>query len=53
MSTKTPDLNFTPKGLFIGGEWVKARSGETITTINPSTGETIGEAPLASEEVMQ
>ncbi len=50
MSAKTPDLGFTPKGLFIGGEWVKARSGETITSINPSNGETLGEAPLANEE---
>jgi betaine-aldehyde dehydrogenase len=50
MSTKTPDLGFEPKGLFIGGAWVKARSGETITSINPSNGEILGEAPLASEE---
>ncbi len=50
MSAKTPDLGFTPKGLFIGGQWVKARSGETITTINPSNGDVLGEAPLASEE---
>ena len=50
MSAKTPDLGFTPKGLFIGGQWVKARSGETITSINPSNGDVLGEAPLASEE---
>jgi betaine-aldehyde dehydrogenase len=50
MSAKTPDLGFTPKGLFIGGQWVKASSGETITSINPSNGDVLGEAPLASEE---
>lgn len=50
MSTKTPDLNFSPKGLFIGGEWVKAQSGKTFTSINPSNGDQLGEAPLASEE---
>ncbi len=50
MSAKTPDLGFTPKGLFIGGQWVKPRSGESITTINPSNGDVLGEAPLASEE---
>jgi len=50
MSAKTPDLGFTPKGLFIGGQWVKASSGKTITSINPSNGDVLGEAPLASEE---
>lgn len=50
MATKTPDLDFTPKGLFIGGEWVAAQSGNTITTANPSNGDVLGEVPLASEE---
>jgi betaine-aldehyde dehydrogenase len=49
MSTKTPDLGFTPKGLFIGGEWVEASSGKTITTLNPSNKDELGEVPLASE----
>lgn len=49
MAEKTPDLGFTPKGLFIGGEWVGASSGKTITTINPSNGDILGDVPLASE----
>ena len=49
MSTKTPDLNFSPQGLFIGGEWVQSRSGETITTHNPSNGDFLGEVPLAGD----
>jgi len=50
MTTKTPDLGFEPKGLFIGGDWVKASSGKSITTINPSNGDVLGEVPLASVE---
>lgn len=49
MTAKTPDLGFTPKGLFIGGDWVEAQSGERITTINPSNGDVLGEVPLANE----
>ena len=50
MTTKTPDLGFEPRGLFIGGDWVKASSGKGITTINPSNGDVLGEVPLASVE---
>lgn len=49
MTAKTPDLGFTPKALFVGGEWVSAGSGEAITTINPSNGDVLGEVPLANE----
>ncbi len=49
MTVETPDLGYKPKGLFIGGEWVAAQSGEAITTINPSNGDVLGEVPLASE----
>ena len=49
MPAKTPDLNFSPQGLFIGGEWVTSRSGQTITTINPSNGDPLGEVPLANQ----
>ena len=48
MSARTPDLGFEPKGLFIGGEWVVASSGKTITTINPANGDVLGAVPLAS-----
>jgi len=49
MTVTTPELNFKPKGLFIGGDWVNPGSGKTITTINPSNGDVLGEVPLASE----
>ena len=46
---RAPDLAFEPRGLFIGGEWVAAHSGETITSINPANGDVLGTVPLASE----
>ena len=46
---QTPDLAFEPRGLFVGGEWVAARSGRTITSINPANGEELGSVPLAGE----
>jgi len=36
-------LDGHPKQLFIGGEWVPAASGRTFDSINPSTGEVIGQ----------
>ena len=45
-----PDLNFTPKGLYIGGEWQEATGGGRLASINPSTGEHLGEVPLAADE---
>ncbi len=45
-----PDLNFTPKGLFIGGEWQEAVGGGRLESINPSTGEHLGSVPVATEE---
>jgi betaine-aldehyde dehydrogenase len=44
-----PELNFTPKGLFIGGEWQEAADGKRFESINPSTGEKLGEVPLAGK----
>lgn len=44
-----PALNFTPKGLYIDGQWVAPADGQTFETINPSTGETLGQVPLAGE----
>jgi len=29
--------------LYIGGEWVQSASGETFTTVDPTTGETLAE----------
>lgn len=44
-----PDLEFTPRGLYIGGEWQDASEGGRLESINPSTGEHLGEVPLATE----
>lgn len=44
-----PDLEFTPRGLYIGGEWQDASEGGRLETINPSTGERLGEVPMATE----
>jgi acyl-CoA reductase-like NAD-dependent aldehyde dehydrogenase len=33
----------------VGGEWVAARSGETIEVINPATGETLASVPRSGE----
>jgi betaine-aldehyde dehydrogenase len=44
-----PGLNFTPRGLYIGGEWQEAAEGGRLASTNPSTGEPLGEVPLATE----
>ena len=47
---QVPDLEYLdgrPKRLLIDGEWVSARSGKTFDSINPSTGEVIGEVAEA------
>lgn len=46
----TPDMNFAPKGLYIGGQWVPGVNGQTFESINPSNSETLGEVPYAGEE---
>lgn len=47
-ATTTPALDFTPKGLYIGGAWVTPHLGKTFATINPSTGEKLADMPDAS-----
>ena len=42
-------LNFSPKGLYIGGAGQESAGGETFETINPSTGEKLGTVPMAGE----
>ena len=46
----TPDLNFSPKGLYIGGEWHDSIDGGTFQTINPSNLEKLDDVPEASEK---
>ena len=43
-------MNFAPKGLYIGGQWVPGVDGQTFESINPSNSETLGEVPYAGEE---
>ena len=43
-----PELSFTPRGLYIGGEWQEAANGGRLASINPSTGEHLGEVPAAT-----
>jgi betaine-aldehyde dehydrogenase len=44
-----PRLGFSPKGLYIGGRWVAAAAGQRFESLNPATGERLGEVPLAAE----
>jgi aldehyde dehydrogenase (NAD+) len=37
-------------GLYVGGEWIEPRSGETFTTIDPSTEESLAEIAQAGPE---
>ena len=46
----TPDLNYSPKGLYIGGDWHESIDGGTFETINPSNLESLGDVPKASEK---
>ena len=45
----TPDLGFTPKGLYIGGEWLESVKGKRFESINPANMEILGDVPLADE----
>ena len=44
-----PELSFTPRGLYIGGEWQEAAEGGRLASISPSTGEHLGEVPAATQ----
>ena len=48
--TTTPDLDFSPKGLYIGGEWHDSIDGGTFETVNPSNLEKLGDVPEASDK---
>jgi acyl-CoA reductase-like NAD-dependent aldehyde dehydrogenase len=36
--------------MWIGGKWVSAASGQTLTTVNPATGKEIARIPLGGAE---
>ena len=44
-----PKLDFTPRGLYIGGAWVAPQRAESFASINPSSGEKLADVPAASE----
>ena len=46
---QSPALNFTPRGLYIGGRWVEPADGRSFVSINPSNLERICDIPAASE----
>lgn len=48
-SSVTAVLHSVPRGLLIGGAWVPAKSGETFTVFNPSTGEELTQVAKGDE----
>jgi betaine-aldehyde dehydrogenase len=47
---QSPALNFTPRGLFIGGQWVSPIEGKSFSSINPSNMEKLADVPAADEK---
>ena len=46
---QSPPLNFTARGLYIGGRWVAPMEGKSFASINPSNMEEIADVPAAGE----
>jgi betaine-aldehyde dehydrogenase len=46
---QSPVLNFTPRGLYIGGRWIAPADEESFVSINPSNMEKLAEIPSAGE----
>ena len=46
---QSPALNFTARGLYIGGQWVAPREGKSFASINPTNMEKLADVPSASE----
>src|SRR6202012_1774785 len=46
---QSPALNFTPRGLYIGGRWVSPAEGKSFASINPSNMEKLADIPSAGE----
>jgi betaine-aldehyde dehydrogenase len=44
---QAPQLNFRPKGLYIGGKWVDSAGGKSFESVNPSNREKLADLPLA------
>jgi succinate-semialdehyde dehydrogenase/glutarate-semialdehyde dehydrogenase len=50
MGIHLSDASLFKEACYVGGEWVKADSGETIRVDNPATGQTIGSVPRMGTE---
>ena len=46
---QSPALNFSPRGLYIGGRWVSPADGKSFASINPSNLEKLADVPAAGE----
>jgi betaine-aldehyde dehydrogenase len=46
---QSPALNFSPRGLYIGGQWVSPDARGSFISINPSNMEKLADVPLAGE----
>ena len=46
---QSPALNFSPRGLYIGGRWVSPADGRSFASINPSNMEKLVDIPAAGE----
>ena len=47
---QSPALNFIPRGLYIGGEWVSPVDGSSFASINPTNMEKLADVPSAGEK---
>ncbi len=46
---QSPSLNFSPRGLYIGGRWISPAEGKSFASINPSNMEKLADIPAAGE----
>lgn len=46
---QSPPLNFTARGLYIGGRWIAPSAGKSFASINPSNMEKLADIPAAEE----
>jgi betaine-aldehyde dehydrogenase len=44
---QSPKLNFSPRGLYIGGRWVAPATDQSFVSINPSNMEKLADVPAA------
>jgi aldehyde dehydrogenase (NAD+) len=46
---QSPALNFTPRGLYIGGQWASPAEDKSFVSINPSTMKELADVPSAGQ----